>query len=79
MAVTLTDKERSRLRWMIRRRRIRQPNYRARALLALDEGRSIEAVAGTAKIGAERVEAWVGGFERLRLVYPAETDGPQPS
>src|SRR4051794_23088491 len=34
--------------------------------------------AGTAKIGVERVEAWVDGFERLRLAYLAESDGPRP-
>jgi hypothetical protein len=54
------------------------PRRRLLALLALDEGRPIEAVARTAKVGIERVEAWVGGFERLRLAYLAESDGPRP-
>jgi hypothetical protein len=35
-------------------------------------------VARTAKVGVERVEAWVDGFERLRLAYLAESDGTRP-
>jgi hypothetical protein len=78
MALHLSEKERSRLRGMIRRPRSRKQYYRARALLALDEGQPIEAVARTAKVGVERVEAWIEGFERLRLAYLAESDGPRP-
>jgi len=63
---------------MIRRPRSRKQYYRARALLALDEGQPIEAVARTSKVGIERVEGWVEGFERLRLAYLAESDGPRP-
>jgi len=78
MSVRISEKERSRLLGMIRRPRSRKQYYRARALLALDDGQPIEAVARTAKVGIERVEAWVDGFERLRLAYLAESDGPRP-
>jgi hypothetical protein len=78
MVVTLTEKDRSRLQGMIRRPRSRKQYFRARALLALDDGRPIEEVARVAKVGVERVEAWVDGFARLRLAYLAESDGPRP-
>ncbi|HEX8202644.1 MAG TPA: helix-turn-helix domain-containing protein [Isosphaeraceae bacterium] len=74
MAIRLTEAERSRLRGMVRRPRSRKQLYRAEALLALDEGQPIEAVARRCRVGIERVEAWVEGFEAKRLNYLAEPD-----
>jgi hypothetical protein len=80
MAVTLTGEERSRPRGRIRRPRSRKQYYlaRARALLALDEGQPLEAVAGTAEVEVERAEALADGFQRLQFAYLAETDGLWP-
>ena len=48
---------------MVKRPRSRKQLYRAEALLALDEGQPIETVARKFRVGVERVEHWVGGFE----------------
>jgi len=80
MSVRLPDAERSRLRGMLKRPRSRRQYYRARALLDLDAGRPVEEVARVAKVGTERVEGWIEGFERLRLAYLAEESGrPEPT
>ena len=65
MAFHLTDAERARMRSMVKRPRSRKQLYRAEALLALDEGQPIETVARKFRVGVERVEHWVSGFERL--------------
>lgn len=78
MEIRLKEKERSRLEGMVRRPRSRKQYYRARALLALDGGQPIEAVARTAKVGIEKVEAWAEGFRLLGLAYLAEDDAPDP-
>jgi hypothetical protein len=78
MAIRLTEAERSRLRGMARRPRSRKQLYRAEALLTLDEGQPIEAVARRCRVGVERVEVWVAGFEAKRLAYLAELDSPRP-
>src|SRR4051794_15286987 len=78
MAIRLTEAERSRLRGMVRRPRSRKQLYRAEALLALDEGQPIETVARRCRVGVERVEGWVAGFEAKRLGYLAEPDGSRP-
>ena len=78
MAIQLTETERSRLRGMARRPRTRKQLYRAEALLALDEGRPIEEVARKFRVGIERVERWVDGFEANRLAFLAEPDGRRP-
>ena len=57
---------------MVKRPRSRKQLYRAEALLALDEGQPIEAVARKFRVGVERVEHWVSGFEKLRLAFLAE-------
>ena len=77
MAIRLTEAERSRLRGMVRRPRSRKQLHRAEALLALDEGQPIEAVARRCRVGIERVEAWVEGFEAKRLNYLAEPESPR--
>jgi hypothetical protein len=78
MAIRLTEAERSRLQGMVRRPRSRKQLYRAEALLALDEGQPIEAVARRCRVGVERVEGWVEGFEAKRLGFLAEPAGPRP-
>ena len=70
MAFHLTDAERSRMRSMVKRPRSRKQLYRAEALLALDEGQPIETVARKFRVGVERVEHWVSGFEKLRTRLP---------
>jgi transposase len=75
MTIRLTDSERSRLRGMARRPRSRKQLYRAEAILALDEGRPIEEVARRMRLGVERVEAWVEGFEARRLDFLDEPPG----
>ena len=75
MTISMTEKERSRLQGMARRPRSRKQLYRAEALLALDEGQPIEAVARRMRAGVERVEAWVEGFTQKRLAYLAEPPG----
>jgi transposase len=78
MAIRLTEAERSRLQGMVRRPRSRKQLYRAEALLALDEGQPIEAVARKFRVGVERVEQWVGGFLEKRLEYLAEPNDSRP-
>jgi transposase len=78
MAIRLTESERSRLRGMARRPRSRKQLYRAEALLALDQWQPIEAVARRFRVGVERVEQWVAGFEEKRLAYLAEPDNARP-
>src|SRR4051812_44125534 len=78
MAFHLTDAERSRLRSMVKRPRSRKQLYRAEALLALDEGQPIETVARKFRVGVERVEHWVSGFEKLRMAFLAEPDAGRP-
>ena len=78
MAFHLTDAERSRMRSMVKRPRSRKQLYRAEALLALDEGQPIETVARKFRVGVERVEHWVSGFEKLRLAFLAEPDAGRP-
>ena len=63
MSIRLTDSERSRLRGMARRPRSRKQLYRAEALLALDEGQPVEAVARKFRVGVDRVESWIEGFQ----------------
>jgi transposase len=60
---------------MIRRPRSRKQLYRAEALIALDDGQPIDTVARKFRVGVERVEAWVAGFEEKRLAFLAEPDG----
>ncbi len=74
MSVRLSEAERSRLHGMVKRPRSRKQLYRAEALLALDGGQPIEAVARRLRVGVERVEQWVAGFEEKRLGYLAEPD-----
>ena len=78
MAFHLTDTERSRMRNMVKRPRSRKQLYRAEALLAIDEGQPIETVARKFRVGVERVELWVNGFEKLRLAFLAEPDAGRP-
>ncbi len=78
MAIRLTEAERSRLQGMTRRPRSRKQLYRAEALLALNEGQPIEAVARRLRVGVERVEGWVERFEALRLAFLAEPDAGWP-
>jgi transposase len=78
MANILTEPERTRLRGFIRRPRSRKQLYRAEALIALDDGQPIEAVARKFRVGIDRVEAWLAGFEEKRLAYLAEPDGSRP-
>ena len=78
MSIRLTEAERSRLRGMAKRPRSRKQLYRAEALLALDQGQPIEAVARRMRVGVERVEQWVAGFEEKRLAYLAEPGGARP-
>ncbi len=73
--ISLTEKERSRLQGMTRRPRSRKQLYRAEALLALDEGQPIEAVARRMRLGIERVEAWIEEFSQKRLAYLIEPPG----
>ena len=63
---------------MVKRPRRRKQLYRAEALLALDEGQPIETVARKFRVGVERVEHWVGGFEKLRMAFIAEPDAGRP-
>src|SRR3712207_8032202 len=42
------------------------------------EGQSIEAIARRFRVGIERVEGWVAGFEEKRLGYLDEPDGRRP-
>ena len=67
MTIRLTDAERSRLWSMAKRPRSRKQGYRARALLALDEGHPVETVARMFRVGVERVESWISGFQARRL------------
>jgi transposase len=78
MAIRLTESERSRVRGMAKRPRSRKQLYRAEALLALDQGQPIAAVARRMRVGVERVEQWVAGFEEKRLSYLAEPDHARP-
>jgi hypothetical protein len=78
MAIRLTDSERSRLRGMVKRPRSRKQLYRSEAFLALDEGQPIETVARKFRVGVDRVESWVEGFERLRLAFLAEPLAGRP-
>ena len=78
MTIGLTEAERSRVQGMARRPRSRKQLYRAEALLALDEGRPIEEVARRLRVGVERVEYWIEGFEARRLGFLAEPDNSRP-
>ncbi|WZP01158.1 hypothetical protein EP7_005611 (plasmid) [Isosphaeraceae bacterium EP7] len=75
VARLLTEPERERMRGMIRRPRSRKQLYRAEALIALDEGQPIAAVVRKFRVGIERVEPWVAGFQEKRLAYLTEPDG----
>lgn len=79
MTIQLTEAERSRLRGMARRPRSRKQLYRAEALLALDEGRPIEEVARRFRVGIERVEQGIEGFNTKRLKYLDEPKGSRPA
>ncbi|MFO0891028.1 MAG: hypothetical protein U0790_18025 [Isosphaeraceae bacterium] len=70
----MTASERSRVEAMARRPRSRKQGYRALALLAVNAGEPIEAVARRYRVGVERVEAWMEAFEARRLRYLAEPD-----
>ena len=63
---------------MARRPRSRKQLYRAEALLALDDGRPIEEVARRLRVGVERVEQWIEGFEAKRLGFLTEPDNARP-
>jgi hypothetical protein len=78
VARLLTEPERARLRGMIRRPRSRKQLYRAEAIIAIDDGQPIEAVARRFRVGIDRVEQWLAGFEEKRLGYLAEPDGSRP-
>ena len=78
MMIRLTEAERSRVRGMARRPRSRKQLYRAEALLALDEGRPIEEIARRLRVGIERVEQWIEGFQAKRLGFLAEPDNSRP-
>jgi hypothetical protein len=79
MDIHLTESERSRLRGMVKRPRSRKQLYRAESLLALADGRPMEEVARRHRMGVERVEAWVEGFNRLRIRYLEEPDAGRPA
>jgi len=79
MTLRLTEKERSRMQGMIRRPRSRKQLYRAEALLALADGRPVEEVARQHRVGIERVERWVEGFEASRLRFLEEPDDTRPA
>src|SRR4051794_30760302 len=72
MSIRLTESERSRLRGMARRPRSRKQLYRAEALLSLDEGHPVDTVARKFRVGVDRVESWIEGFEKLRIAFLAE-------
>jgi transposase len=78
MTIRLTEAERARVQGMARRPRSRKQLYRAEVLLALDEGRPIEEVARRLRVGIERVEQWIEGFEDKRLGFLAEPDNARP-
>jgi hypothetical protein len=78
MTLRLTEKERSRMQGMIRRPRTRKQLYRAEALLALADGRPVEEVARQHRVGVERVERWVEGFEASRIKFLEEPGGSGP-
>ena len=78
MTIRLTEAERSRVRGMARRPRSRKQLYRGEALLALDEGRPIEEVARRLRLGIERIEHWIEGFQDKRLGFLAEPDNARP-
>jgi hypothetical protein len=61
MAVHLPGRGHSSLRGWFRRKRSREHYDRARTLLAPDAGRPIVAVAWTARVGVEHIEARVDG------------------
>jgi hypothetical protein len=63
---------------MARRPRGRKQLYRAEALLALDEGRPIDEVARRFRVGIERIEQWIEGFEAKRLGFLTEPDNSRP-
>lgn len=79
MEIRLTEKERGRLRGMVRRPSSRKQLYRAEALLELDEGRPVEEVARRHRVGVERVEGWVEAFAERRMAFLAEPDAGRPS
>lgn len=72
MTIALTETERARLARIARRPRSRKQGYRARAILDLGAGQTIEAVARACGVGIDRVEAWVEGYRRLGLRYLQE-------
>src|SRR3954468_22205995 len=78
MSMRLTESERSRLRGEGRRPRSRKQLYRAEALLSLDEGHPVDTVARKFRVGVDRVESWIEGFERLRIGYLAEPSAGRP-
>jgi transposase len=63
---------------MARRPRTRKQRYRAEALLALADGRPIEEVARRFRVGIDKVEQWVEGFQARRLNLLAEPDNSRP-
>ncbi|WP_435015470.1 hypothetical protein TA3x_003010 [Tundrisphaera sp. TA3] len=77
MSFRLTEKQRSRLRGMVRRPRSRKQLHRAEALLALDEGRPLETVARQCRVGIERVESWVERFSTLKMAFLEEPSGDE--
>lgn len=78
MAIRLTDAERSRLQGMARRPRTRKQLYRTEALLALDGGEPVATVARRFRVGVERIEEWIAGFQEKRLAYLAEPTAGRP-
>lgn len=78
MSIRLTASERSRLRGMVLRPRSRKQLYRAEALLELDAGEPLEAVARRHRMGVERLEEWVERFEAQRLAFLIEPDNARP-
>lgn len=78
MAIELTETERSQLRRFVKRPRSRKQLYRSEAILLLDEQVPVETVARKLRVGVERVEGWIGRFERDRLKFLAEPRDARP-
>jgi len=78
MSIQLTEAERSRLRGMVKRPRSRKQLYRAEALLALDEGQPVDTMARKFRVGVDRIESWIEGFEKRRLAFLAEPSAGRP-
>jgi len=78
VSIRLTESERSRLRGIVKRPRSRKQLYRAEALLSLDEGHPVDTVARKFRVGVDRVESWIEGFQRLRTAFLNEPSAGRP-